>query len=458
MSDVPPVVRRTPRGDGDRGDRRGDAPDGQRPDARRPRKLPPQPTGGGEQKTSWYEELLEQNPDADLGARGAGWTVPAPDRPAASSRPRRPDPARGEGAESRRNEGPRSADAPRREPGSDERGARNERERGGQRTPRPDAADRRSRRPGPATAADSPPVEPDAGPTAPDVISEAPPRNASSNTGLSPSRGTTAMERIDRRIAKLDKGERRFALIVDIEGPKVRMGLFWFLALVFASAVGRFSVALLFSVVCVVAALQVAAHLMIEEDRRSRLAAGVIAGLLTVSAVGGPKWTGAAALIAVGIAYGAASQTLDRDWMPQVTSLTLRAGFFIGLAGASAVLAHRVDAWAYFFLIFAMSAYEAGSFLVGSGARNQLQGPLAGSLAILAVTLGASAFEFPPLTETNTWIFGIIFAILCPLGQLAGTALLPRADAKAPALRRIDSYLLAGPVYVVGLWIASGNF
>lgn len=46
----------------------------------------------------------------------------------------------------------------------------------------------------------------------------------------------------------------------------------------------------------------------------------------------------------------------------------VRAGFFVGLAGASPVLAHRVDSWAYFFLIISVSAYEAGSFLVGSGA------------------------------------------------------------------------------------------
>lgn len=264
-------------------------------------------------------------------------------------------------------------------------------------------------------------------------------------------------ERIQRRKQKLDPGERRYSLIIDIEGPKVRLGLLWLFALIGASVAGRFSVALLFGIVAVVAALQVAAHLMIEEDKRARVAAGAIAGLITVSAVGGGKWVGAAVLIAVAIAFGVSRQTPDVDYANDVMALIIRAGFFVGLAGASPVLVQRVDAFAYMYLIFAVSGYEAGSFLIGSNAKNQLQGPIAGAATVALVGLGASAFEFPPLTERNTWVFAGMFALLCPLGQLLGTALLPRADAVTPALRRIDSYLLAGPAYVVGLWIALAN-
>ena len=268
---------------------------------------------------------------------------------------------------------------------------------------------------------------------------------------------TPKEDRTQRRLTKFARMDRRFALIIDVDGPKVRLGILWFLALVFASAVGRYSVGALFSVVTVVAALQIAAHLMIEEDRRSRLVAGGIAGLLTLSAIWGAQVVGGAVLVSVLVAAGVSQTTLDPEWRVPLMAMTVRAGLFVGLAGASAVLAHRVDAWAYFYLIFALSAYEAGSFLVGSGARNQIQGPLAGAALIAAVTFGASAFEFAPLTEKNTLVFGAMFAVLCPLGQLLGTALLPRADCKAPALRRIDSFLMAGPAYVVGLWIASGT-
>lgn len=69
-------------------------------------------------------------------------------------------------------------------------------------------------------------------------------------------------ERLHRRVAKFARMDRRFALIMDVRGPKVRLGVVWFVALVICSALGRFSVAALFSVVAVVAALQIAAHLM----------------------------------------------------------------------------------------------------------------------------------------------------------------------------------------------------
>jgi hypothetical protein len=50
-------------------------------------------------------------------------------------------------------------------------------------------------------------------------------------------------------------------------------------------------------------------------------------------------------------------------------------------------------------------------------------------------------------------LFGILTALSCPLGQLLASALLPRGAAWAPALRRIDSYLLAAPLWLVLLTI-----
>ena len=51
------------------------------------------------------------------------------------------------------------------------------------------------------------------------------------------------------------------------------------------------------------------------------------------------------------------------------------------------------------------------------------------------------------------FVFGGFAALLCPLGQVVASALLPRADAPAPALRRLDSLLLLGPTwpFLVGL-------
>lgn len=263
-------------------------------------------------------------------------------------------------------------------------------------------------------------------------------------------------ERVARRIQKLDPGERRTTLLIDIAGPKVRLGVIWFIALLAGSAAGRVPLALLFAVVAFVAALQVAAHLMILEDRESRLAAGCGAASITLVAIGGPRLVGVAVLIFVAVAVALASRTIDPEFRWQVAGLTIRSGLFVGLAGASVVLAHRVDTMSYFYLVAAASAYEMGSFLVGSGARNQIQGPLAGIVSVLIVVYGWAAFPFPPLDVTATWVAGVMLAVLLPAGQYFGTMILPRADARAPALRRIDSYLLAGPAYVVLLWVTKG--
>ena len=42
-----------------------------------------------------------------------------------------------------------------------------------------------------------------------------------------------------------------------------------------------------------------------------------------------------------------------------------------------------------------------------------------------------------------------VTGLCCPLGQLVASALLPRGNAWAPALRRLDSYLVAAPLWLV---------
>jgi len=42
-----------------------------------------------------------------------------------------------------------------------------------------------------------------------------------------------------------------------------------------------------------------------------------------------------------------------------------------------------------------------------------------------------------------------VAAVCCPVGQWIASAILPRPDAHAPALRRIDTLLLLAPLWVV---------
>jgi uncharacterized membrane protein YdcZ (DUF606 family) len=101
-----------------------------------------------------------------------------------------------------------------------------------------------------------------------------------------------------------------------------------------------------------------------------------------------------------------------------------------------------------------VSTYDAGNFLCSEGVRNRYVGPLAGMAGIGVVT-GSMYFAEPePFTTGQTVLVGILLAVLCPAGQLLGSWLLPRSRSHAPALRRVDSWLLAAPAFVVAAWIA----
>ncbi len=99
-----------------------------------------------------------------------------------------------------------------------------------------------------------------------------------------------------------------------------------------------------------------------------------------------------------------------------------------------------------------MCAYDVGDFLVGTGANTPIEGPIAGIVAVLVVTFAIGVFAFPPFDMASAWVFGGMAAALCPLGQVVATAILPSADARAPALRRVDSLLLVGPLWTWALW------
>jgi hypothetical protein len=132
----------------------------------------------------------------------------------------------------------------------------------------------------------------------------------------------------------------------------------------------------------------------------------------------------------------------------------MAAGWFVGLAGGAVVQVDRIDAVALFFLLGAVSTYDAGDFLCSEGARNRWVGPLAGMLGVGVVT-GAMYFAVPaPFTAKQTLAVGAMLAVLCPAGQMFGSWLLPRSRSKAPALRRLDSWLLAAPAFAAVAWVA----
>jgi len=222
----------------------------------------------------------------------------------------------------------------------------------------------------------------------------------------------------------------------------------WFAVAAVALVLGVWFVAVVYGATAAVAAAQ-SARAWRRRTRRKhsvdeRMAALVAGGLALAAAVSTPV-LGLAVLVAVGA-------TLATAGVPAGVR-TLQCGLWPGAAAAAVVVSHRFEPWSAAALVLAVSAYEVGDYLVGSGARNALEGPVAGALAAIVVQFGIAAVGLPPFELPSGFGFALLAGALCPVGQLTASLVLPSAGASAPALRRLDSLLVLGPVwaYLAGL-------
>jgi hypothetical protein len=238
----------------------------------------------------------------------------------------------------------------------------------------------------------------------------------------------------------------------DLDGPRVRLGVAWFALAVLCAWLGMVAVAVLFGLVAAVAALQTTAAWRKAGFRTNQLLAGIGALLVALAATLGIAFSGLVMILFVAAAVVAAYVQPGRVPPLPRAAITLRAGFVVGLAAASAVFIDRTDGAALMVLVVLVSGYEVGDFLVGTGASNPVEGPVAGIAAVIVLTFAVSVFELPPFESGSAWVFGGLVAVLAPLGRFAAPVLLPAPDARVPALRRLDSYLLVTPVWAWMLW------
>jgi len=239
----------------------------------------------------------------------------------------------------------------------------------------------------------------------------------------------------------------------DVEGPRVRLGLLWLVALIVSIVLGGWALGVLMGLVAGAAGSQTAAAWRRVGRRPHQVVAGLTGLIMPLAAALGTGTLGAVVILAVLAAIvGAATDRGRRSTVLADAGITLRCGFVVGLACASLVVIHRLEIGAAICLVLLMCAYDVGDFLVGTGASTPAEGPIAGIAAVLVVTFAIGVFAFPPFDWASAWVFGGMAAAMCPLGQVLATAMLPTAESRAPSLRRVDSLLLVGPLWAWALW------
>ena len=119
------------------------------------------------------------------------------------------------------------------------------------------------------------------------------------------------------------------------------------------------------------------------------------------------------------------------------------------LAAGSIVIIGRTDMGALVVLLLLVSAYETGDYLMGAEADSVFEGPLSGMAAVLVVTFAEAVLQLGPFETRAAWVFGALVATLAPLGAPLGSALVPSASVAGPALRRLDAWFLAAPVWAL---------
>jgi molybdopterin converting factor small subunit len=239
----------------------------------------------------------------------------------------------------------------------------------------------------------------------------------------------------------------------DTDGPRVRLGVLWAVVLLVALFVGSWPFAVVLALVAGAAGSQTAAAWRRVGDRANPVVAGLTGLALPLAAALGTASLGLAAIVVALVAVLCA--VVDRGRRRTIWAdggLTLRCGYPVGLAAGALVVIRHIEIGAAVSLVLLVFAYDLGDFVVGTEAGSPVEGPIAGIVAALVIAFTLGVFAVPPFGLSSALVFGGLAAALFPLGQLTATEMLPAADARAPALRRLDSLILVAPLWMALLW------
>jgi hypothetical protein len=119
------------------------------------------------------------------------------------------------------------------------------------------------------------------------------------------------------------------------------------------------------------------------------------------------------------------------------------------LAAASTVLAAKQGLTEVTTLLAAICLFDAANFLTGQGRTGWPIGSICGALTVAVFSFMVAAVVVPPFSGHRPWILLGLVAVLAPAGVVVSG--LVSAKHRIPALRRLDSLVLAAPVWVIGV-------
>lgn len=242
---------------------------------------------------------------------------------------------------------------------------------------------------------------------------------------------------------------------VDIDGPKVRIGIVWAAITGVAALLGPVATALVFAVVALGAAGQATRSWRATDTRPYRPVAVGGAVVCALAGSAGPLAVVAAAGVAAVAAVTAQQLRFGgRTWDARTT---IAIALVVGVGAATpALAADQLGLLPVVVLVLSVHLADASAFVVGSGARSRWEGPVAALAGVAALSVAVAAVLVPPFRGASPWILGAIVAAGVPAGTMVATMLLGRGEAPVPALRRLDGYLVTGPVWLLAARLLIG--
>ena len=231
-------------------------------------------------------------------------------------------------------------------------------------------------------------------------------------------------------------------------GLAMLAGLAWAGLLAAGAELGQLGLAVVVIPVAVIAAVSVVRgmyRLQTPPVATVAIAAGT-AAVLPLFALGGP-----ALALAAGIVLAVGSLV----WL-LVSSHRVGFSLAVGLstlapavAAASVVAARGQGLSEALTLLAAVCLYDMASFLTGTGPRGGVAGALVGMVTVGVLAVFVAAVVVPPFSGRSPWVLLGLVAVLAPAGVALAGRICP--GRRLPALRRLDSLILAGPAWVIGV-------